>query len=472
MFRRELLESWKNRAPQVAMGLALGLCWGCGADEARETPRNLLFVVWDTTRADHLGCYGYSRRETSPTLDRLAEQGLLFTRAYSHSTLTPVSAGSFLSGTLPYRHGVRSLFMVGKESLDQDIPSLFELLGTAGRKTAAFVSAKPMGRQYALDRGFELYDDDWSRTRELYGIERFGDAPQRPADATTELALGWLEENGSMPFALMVHLFDAHDSSFVPPESFLAEHLSFSVPPGLGRNPSRFPLRDVEEARELYDTEILFMDTQLARLLAELERLGVRDQTLVVVLADHGESFGEHGYFTHGWLSEEQLRVPIVFQGPGIVAGEKLEDRVRTVDIFPTVAELFDLSVPEGLDGASVLDLLLPGDDPLDREVYAEVHHAPGDPRGREPEMYTLVVGPWKYIHRPATGKHELYQLSEDPGEVENRFEGEPEIAGRLLAQLIARGALGGGAVSLEGLSQETLEELQALGYLGDIQDE
>jgi len=451
--------------------LILGATCGCGGEPEGDGPTNLLFVVFDTTRADHLGCYGYEEHSTSPTLDRLAEEGLVLDRAYSASSLTPVSAGSFLTGTLPYRHGVRSLFVVGKQSLEGELPSLFGLLGEAGLETAAFVSAKPMGRQYALDRGFDFYDDDWSTVREQFGISRFADAPQRPGDATCDLALEWLDDSGVRPFALMVHFFDAHDSSFVPPEDFLAEHLDFDFPRGLGRNPRSFPLEGIEELQALYDAEIRFMDEQLARLLAKLEELGVRDRTLVCVLADHGECFGEHGYFTHGWLSEHELRVPIVLAGPGVPAGLRLAARARTVDLLPTVAELFGLDAPGGVDGESVLDLLAESGEGLERDVYAEVHHAPADPRGREPAMHTLVVGPWKYVHRPSSGRHELYHLVEDPEELDNRVATEPDVAGRLLARMVTQGALGG-EVSLEGLSEETLRALRDLGYLGGGEDQ
>lgn len=449
----------------------LCLVTACGSEVRKEVPRNLLFVVFDTTRADHLGCYGYDRRATSPTLDRLAQQGLLVTDAYAHSSLTPVSAGSFLSGTLPYEHGVRSLFVVGKEALDAEVPSMFEMLRQSGRKTAGFVSAKPMGHQYALDRGFDHYDDDWSQIKQSFGIARFADAPQRPGDLTTDLALDWMNREGSEPFAMMVHLFDAHDSSFVPPESFLDEHLGFAYPKGLGRNPANFPAQNIEQVQDLYDAEIRFMDLQLERLIDGLRELGVEEQTLIVVLADHGESFGEHGYFTHGWLSQEQLRVPLVLRGPGVAGGSRLESRVRTVDLFPTVAELFDLAAPDGLAGLSMLELIDGAGQAELREVYAEVHHAPGDPRRREAQMFTLMDGDWKYIHRPESGRHELYQLREDPQEANNRLQAEPKLAAKFLGRLIERGALGGGEVNLEGLSPEAIRELQALGYLGKVED-
>jgi len=426
-----------------------------------------LLVVFDTTRADHLGCYGYERRATSPTLDRLAAEGVLFEEAYSASSLTPISAGSFLSGTLPYRHGVRSLFVVGEQTLAKDVPSLFESLASSGRATAGFVSATPMGRQYGLARGFGLFEDDMSRVKAALGLESFADAPQRPGDMTCDLAIDWLRRNGHEPFAAFVHLFDAHDVSLVPPRAFLEQRLSFPLPEGLGRSWPRSPLTSMEQVEELYDAEIRFMDLQLERLLGVLDELGVGERTLVVVLADHGESFGEHGYYTHGWLAEEELRVPIVIRGAGLGPGVRLAPRVRTVDLLPTLCELFKLEVPGGIDGESVLGLVGGESEDFPREVYAEVHHAPRDPRGREAAMYTVIDGKWKYIHRPQSKAHELYNLKRDPAEANNRFEHRPQVAARLLRKLIARGALGSSAVKLEGLTPAQIRELQSLGYLG-----
>ena len=434
-------------------------------------PKNLLFVVLDTTRVDHLSTFGYDVRPTSPRLDELAATGLVMDRAYAHSSLTPVSAGSFLTGVLPHRHGVRSLFTIGKETLQDDIPSLFGMLGESGRTTAGFVSAKPMGSHYGLNRGFDLYEDDLTKTKDKFGIDKFGDAPQRPGDATTGLALDWLDANGKEPFAMMVHLFDAHDLSFLPPRKFVDRHLGFALPKNLNRRGDGYQPKNLEQLVELYDTEIRFTDRQLGLLLKKLDELGVRDETLVVVLADHGEAFGEHDVFTHGWLYEEQLRVPLVINGPGVPAGVRLDARVRLVDLFPTLAQLFDLPLPDGLDGESVLSMLN-NPEAADRDLYAEVHHAPRDPRGREAQMFAVISKDWKYIHHPETGAHELYSLSEDAAELNNRFADEPRIAAELLGQLMSSGALGGEGVNLDGLSEQQVRELQSLGYLGDVDED
>jgi arylsulfatase A-like enzyme len=451
-----------------AVAALLALLAGCGGAGAPR-PANLLLVVLDTTRADHLSCYGHAV-PTTPELDALAARGVRFESAWAQSSLTPVSAASFLSGTWPYRTGVRSLFAVGGETLSADVPSLFERLREAGRATAGFVSAKPMGAHYGLARGFELYDDDLSGTAERYGLARFADAPQRPGDETVDRALDWLERNGERPFALMVHLFDAHDPSFVPPREFLRERLSMPVPEGLGRaNPhDGWPESYRPEGLvALYDAELAFLSRQVQRLLDALERAGATEDTLVCVVADHGEAFGEHGFWTHGILYQEQLRVPLLLAGPGVARGAVVPDTVRLVDLAPTLLECFGLDT-QGCDGVSFrarLDGSSAGavEPP---EVYAEVHHAAEDRLRRETEMYSLALGPWKYIHRPVSGAHELYDLARDPLELENLFRSDHPMVKILQVRLIGRGAVDGAVPDLEGIPEAELARLRELGYL------
>jgi arylsulfatase A-like enzyme len=448
---------------------SIALLAGCGTGAGVQPPANLLLVVLDTTRADYLSCYGHAE-PTTPELDALAARGVRFASAYAQSSLTPVSAASFLSGTWPYRTGVRSLFAVGGETLAADVPSLFERLRESGRATAGFVSAKPMGAHYGLSRGFELYDDDLSATAARYRLERFADAPQRPGDETVERALAWLEANAGEPFALMVHLFDAHDPSFVPPREFLVPRLSFPVPEGLGRlNPAQgWP----ESYRpkglvELYQAELSFLSAQVQRLLDALQRAGVSDDTLVCVVADHGEAFGEHGFWTHGILYQEQLHVPLVLAGPGVARGAVVTQTVRLVDLAPTLLEHFGLDT-SGCDGVSFRARLdgsrgAAGDPP---EVYAEVHHAAQDRLRRDTEMYSLALGPWKYIHRPVAGNHELYDLESDPDELSNLYGPDHPMAKILQLRLIGRGAVDGAVPDLQGIPESELARLRELGYL------
>jgi arylsulfatase len=457
-----------HRAPRrLALAFALALAASCAGDTRGAEPENLLLVLLDTTRSDHLSCYGYGRA-TTPAIDRLAAEGVRFDAAFAHSSLTPVSAGALLTGALPFRHGVRSLYVVDQQALAEDVESLFGLLGRSGRRTAGFVSAKPMGRQYGLARGFDEYFDDLASTRERHAIARFGDAPQRPADETGELLLAWLDQHGREPFAVLLHLFDAHDPTFVPPREFLEGRLSFALPAELPRyvpDPAVLGLgADPRRLVELYDAELAFMDRELERVLERLAALGVRDETLVVVAADHGEAFGEHDFFTHGLLYREHLQVPLVLQGPGLPAGVVIDARARLVDVMPTLVELFGLPPPAGIQDGQSLAGWIRGDPPRDRDLYAEVHHAQDDQRGREAAMYTLVRGRWKYVHRPESGRHELFDLDADPAEAVNLYDAERGRAEGLLRELEALGAFGGGA-AVQGLDPEAIRALQELGY-------
>jgi arylsulfatase A-like enzyme len=457
------------RLGALALGVLAGaLAGGCSRDGGPRPARNVLLVVLDTTRADHLGTYGHAGA-TTPTIDALAAGGARFDAAYAQSSLTPVSAASFLTGTWPYRTGVRSLFTVAGATLSPEVPSLVEALRASGRRTAAFVSARPMGRHYGLDRGFESYDDDLADTVQRYRIEWFPDSPQRPAEETTDRALAWLRAHGREPFALMLHWFDAHDPSFVPPGEFLAAHLSFAPPPELGRrtSPETWPALQRRAPRiELYDAEIAYMDRELGRVLAALGELGVREETLVCVIGDHGEAFGEHGFWTHGLLYEEQLRVPLVFAGPGVPRGVAIADPVRLVDLAPTLVDLLALSPVAGFDGSSLIAHLAGGAPAgaAEREIYAEVHHAPEDRLGRDPASYSLRFGRWKLIHRPAKGADELYDLEEDPRELRNLYAPDHGIGRQLRERLLA--VVDGEVPSLEQVSPEEREHLRALGYL------
>lgn len=443
--------------------LLLALAAACGGAAGGERPRNLLLCVLDTTRADHLSCYGRAGA-TSPTVDALARSGARFEAAWAQSSLTPVSAGAFLTGALPPRHGVRSLFTVAEERLSADVTTLAEVLGGAGLATAGFVSAVPMSARYGLDRGFAEYHDRFGH-REATPC---GNEYQRRADETTDLALAWLSQEGVDPFFLLVHFFDAHDASLAPPREFLEGRVSFPLPKGVERPCALSGLDDAGKV-ELYDAEIAWMDAQLARLLERLERLGVRDETLVVVLADHGEGLGDHGVWTHGWLWREQLRVPLVMAGPGVPAGAVVADDVRLVDLVPSLCELFDVPPPAALDGASFVPLLR-GERVPPRELYAEVRHAVEDRLEREVAMAALAEGRWKYVERTdraGARRSELYDLDEDPGERRDLFRSDHPEAARLRARLAELGAFGGRVYSAEGLPPEDLAPLNGLGYLG-----
>jgi choline-sulfatase len=423
----------------------LGLLLGCGGDSRP----NVLLITLDTTRADRLGAYGYVPAKT-PHLDRLAAEGVRVKDATSVAPITLPSHATIFTGLLPPTHGVRDN---GSYALGQDAVTLAERLRDSGWRTQAFVSALVLHRRYQLDQGFAGYDDDlWSADEPKLFMIR-----DRPAPETAGRAVAWLEEwaagsvRGSAvaasgerePFFLWVHFFDPHQPWSAPAE------VRALAPTG-------------------YDAEITMADRGVGLLLDALDRLGVARDTLVVVTADHGESLGEHGEKTHAiFVYDATIRVPLLWRFPGrLPRGLAVDGPASTVDLLPTILGLLGLPGGETTEGRDLGPLLAGEPTPalLGRPRYAESLLAEVG-FGMAP-LFSVREGPWKLIQAP---RPELYDLGRDPGELENRFAGEPRRARRLqrtLDDLLASSAARALAPQANALDRETLEMLQALGYL------
>ena len=426
------MSAGRRPAAPVALVVALAACAGeeapppAGAGAAD----SLALVTLDTTRADRLGPYGAAAAET-PHLGRLAGAGALFERAYAVTPVTLPSHVSLFSGLDPTAHGVRNNGVPLPPSRG---PLLAELLAGHGLRTAAFVSAAVLDRRFGLDRGFEHYDDDLGaggpRRARLYA--------ERPARATVDAALAWLDELGSEErFFLWVHLFEPH-AAYEPPPPFAA----------------RFRNRP-------YDGEIAAMDEQVGRLLGHPRLAG---PVAVMAIGDHGESLGEHGEETHAMLAyDATLRVPWIVRLPGGAPGRRLAAPVSQVDLLPTVLELLGLPAAPGLDGVSLAPALAGGAGPAaERPIYGESlvpYYTYGWAR-----LHTLRRGRWKLVQGAGL---ELYDLENDPGELDDLAGSEPQRAARLereLAELLA-----GEAAPVEAAAgdRELEARLRGLGYLG-----
>lgn len=471
--------------------LTLALLASCGPTE--RTPDasrdlNLLLVTLDTTRADHLSCYGGAEGVT-PNLDALAADGIRFERALSTAGLTPMSHASMLTGRNPYAHGLRVFFGDLDHSLPRDVPSLPELLAHVGWSTAAFVSAYPVSQAFGLDRGYQSFSSsvderlDTLDPSESQRPERFwADAPsnrtQRRSDATTDAALTWLEEHADTgPWHLWVHYFDVHDFSLVPPLSY-AEARGVQYTPELP--PSSVPAREA-----MYDFELEYMDGQFGRLIEWLQRSGQYENTVILVVADHGQGL-EDGLKRHGWPSHRLLydwsiHVPLLLRLPEQVAltlpvpvpGRVVSEQVRTIDLLPTVLELFDLPPPEGVEGRSLMSLLR-GELDEPRIAYADALNLEERyvkiealPESQRDDLYAVVEARWKLIwHRAHPERSELYDLELDPLELVNVLTDHPEEVERLRSFLVERDAFrrvpkaAGGRVPDAGA-------LDDLGYTG-----
>ena len=386
--------------------------------------RNLLIVTIDTTRPDRLGFYGNSDIAT-PNLDRLAARSAVFTRALATTPITLPSHASILTGLYPHHHGVRTN---GLPPLEPDQTTLAELLSEHGYETAAFVSSFILERQFGLDQGFTLYDDETHDEAAVMGYS------ERRADRTTDRALEWLRGSHERPFFLWVHYYDPH-ASYAPPEPF------------------------EETSENSYDGELAFIDQQVGRLLDGVTTYSDRD-ALVVVTSDHGEGFGEHEEQSHGFLVQEAtLKIPLIITTTGgLAAPARIDNLASQVDLMPTVLSLLGLPVPDGIDG---VDLTEPRESP--RVVLAETHY--GETIYGWARLAAIYRGNFKYVDGP---NPEFYDLAKDPAEQHNLFSQRRAEADSLSRQLIeVRGEDADTlSVSPMKLDQESIERLESLGYV------
>lgn len=400
---------------------------------------NLLIVTLDTTRADALGAYGNPKAAT-PSLDRLAREGVLFEAASSVAPLTLPAHASLFTGRLPPRHGARE----NSARLADSETTLAEVLREDGFHTAAFVGAVVLSERSGVSQGFDTYVDLTAvPDREFRARGR-----RAPGEAVANAAVAWMGERAGRHaprFFAWVHLYDAH-APYQPPEPFR----------------SRFP-------DNLYAGAVAYADAQVGRLLAELERQQLLDRTIVVVMGDHGEGLGEHGELTHGlFLYESVLQVPLIVRAPCTSSGSRVGTVVRTTDVMPTVLELLDVSTTRhGLDGTSLVSLLRGTALREDLEALADNVY----PRSRFgwSELRSLRAGRFKLI---ATVRPELYDLSLDPGEQRNLFHERPRLARALFTRLREidgdlTSADPGGRPSSDPTHDEVAAGLAALGYVG-----
>ncbi len=444
------------------------------AQEPRAAPRqNLILFTIDTLRANHLGCYGYFR-ETSPNIDAIAREALLFERCFVPMAQTLPSHLSIMTGVYPMEHGVLSnLEKPGGQRFapGDNMRPIAMLLGEQGYRCAAFVSATPVKKSSGIAHGFDTFDEP-ERARRLGG-------------ETVTAFLSWLEQSPPEPFFAWIHVFDPH-APYEPPAPYdtmfssdvaldaymqerrIAEHVQKQ------RNDRHVvpedDLWDIRKAINGYDGEIRYVDDQIARLVERLKERHLWDRTVFVLTADHGEGLGQHDIVMHDAIWDEQLHVPLVIRAPGAAAA-KIARPVRSIDILPTV-----LSLMGGIDASAFLAqcrgrnaLTAASEEP----VFAQ------EPDGRR-KVFALMDGDWKYIHDADKGD-QLFHLGRDPFELTNVIADHPQEAARLKQQIVElmREQARRGAILQEGRAaddaaepdEKRQEELRALGYLGDEED-
>jgi len=431
-----------SSARRVALvaALAASALTGCGepasdaptTDQPRGERFNVVLISMDTTRADHLGCYGHPESPT-PNIDRLAAGGVLFEQAVSPVPTTLASHSSVMTGTDPFVHGVR---YNGSFHLSDANLTLAELLSEESYVTGATLGSYVLNREFGLDQGFAQYHD-----------LRQGRLEASAEEVVTD-AIDWLREIGTdQPFFLFAHLFDPHDP-YEAPDPFAGRYSS--------------PYLD----------EIAYTDDQIGRLLDELDTLGVADRTLVVLIGDHGESLGEHGEDTHSiFIYDSTIRVPLIMRAPGrIPAGLKVASQARLIDVAPTVAAFVGAAALPAAQGVSLLGDMDTSVEGPRRVAYGETLF-PQIAFGYS-ALRSLRVDGWKYVHAP---KAELYDLEADPTESTNLAAAEGKRVERMretLRRWIEDAPVVGDADDAQmEMSEEQLERLKSLGYVGGSSD-
>ncbi len=456
--------------------------------EASSLRPNLLLISIDTLRADRLGCYGHDRN-TSPWIDDLATQGTLFEQAFSQSCKTAISHMSLMTGLYPEAHGVTQLDHPHPAPLPEAIPTLASLLAEQGYRTAAVTGGGHMNTLPGFDRGMSRF----VTRRRLQGA----------LQSASEIFEDWKRDES--PWFFFLHTYEVHDPYF-PPEKYADRFADSHYGGSIVSDPSQLQSTqdwkslhrafwervdpqseaDRQHLLDLYDAAIVWTNDCLGQWFGDLAQDGRLDDTLVVLVSDHGEEFLEHGQFLHAQLHREHLHVPLIVRFPKAhplhSPGRRINTPVELIDVMPSLLEWLEVSTPPSLQGQSMTRLLSAElSTPFGEELRP--HSTPGDSpvlmgSWRREGLDTLCIGPWKLMRSlqedPATRR--LYDLSNDPEEQTDVAADRQDIVQRMeamLNQLLLQSkahrtrATKSPLPTLE-LDEETRERLRALGYLED----
>ena len=403
---------------------------------------NIVLFTIDTLRADHLECYGYDRVKT-PNINRLASEGILFEHNIVQTPLTLPSHSSIFTGTHPLYHGIRDN---GGFYLDEKHITLAEALKTNGYSTGAFVGAFVLDSRWGLDQGFDYYYDNFDLTK-YKSISL--DSVQRRGDEVLVEAFKWLEKNYQDKFFAWIHLYDPH-TPYNPPEPYKTQYKG--------------------SRSGLYDGEIAYVDLLMGDFRNFMEEKNLLDKTLIIFTGDHGESLGEHKESAHGFfIYDSDIRVPLIIRFPeNKFQGSVITNQVRSIDIMPTILNILGGRSPESVQGESMLPLILGKQGGEALSAYSETYW----PRYHYgwSELKSLRKGQYKFIDAP---KPELYDILEDPGELNNLVNKNAALAHEMkreLEALIDRySAEGIEEAGPKTIDNDSLVKLQALGYIGSF---
>lgn len=457
---------------------------------------NILIYMIDTLRADHASLYGYAR-DTTPFLKKLGAAGLVFENCQVQATWTKPSTASLLTSLYSFSHGIVNDY----DTIPKGAATMAGQLRAAGYVTAGIVANPFAGRVSGLQRGFD-YLDEWAV------IQRYRkDTEDRGTDsaAVNKIVFPWLEQHRDEPFFLYVHTTDPH-APYRPPAGFEEKFANPAETAEFNRTYKRLvdkreygggavvnragclrngvnPDRFIHQAIDRYDGEILHNDWSLEQLVEKLKQLGVLDNTLIVVVSDHGEEFWEHGWTAHGQsLYQELAHGVLLMWNPKLIpTARRVAEPVQLIDVMPTVLDLLNLKIPDMVQGQS-LAAFAKGQPFLRRGPVMTSRYASPHAKGFVPENGTdtvaLLDSNWKLIYRDKAkevgmNKIELYDRRTDPGDANNVAAQHPAEAGRMTTEIgkwldaekQIKSFLGRGAQAT--MDSKTLEQLRSLGYIG-----
>ncbi len=433
---------------------------------AEEEKPNILLISLDTVRADHLGCYGYDRH-TTPALDALSKQGVLFKKHIASSSWTLPSHATLFTGLYPPTHRAETL----DHMMAPKLPTMAQLIDSLGYKTAAFVSSGYLGPAFGLHRGFNRF----------YSLK---DVLNKGTETITDKGLEWLKEVGvkeketSKPFFLFLHYLDAH-TPYDPPEPFRDfyydenwktegnagdESVAYAE---LKEKTPQFKIKRANRMKAFYDGEIARIDRGVEQIIDFLKERDVFQNTLMIITSDHGEEFIDHGSFDHGQtLYSEQIDVPLLVIWPDEIEGGRIDGSLtRSVDILPTVLDLIDAPPYPVVHGRS-----------LKKNMHGrnkeQARMAVADLKRKKFDMTSLSDGRYKYIVQSGEESDELlFDIQSDPAERNNVVEEKGDIVEefrRAYDQWTDEMKQWGHATRKSRLTLEEIEQLQALGYMQD----
>ncbi|MBU0491143.1 MAG: sulfatase-like hydrolase/transferase [Chloroflexi bacterium] len=434
----------------LALGLALLMAGAAACTEGigglvNKQPPNVIVILADALRADRLSCYGYTGHQT-PNIDALAQDAVRYRLSTGPAAWTKPACATLITSLYPSSHRAQRV----EDSLPDAVTTLAEVLSGNGYHTAAFFTNHNLREEFNFQQGYQEYH--WLAP-EASSHTLDGQTYYQEAEMVNQQVMPWLAANQKQPFFLYVHYMDPHRPYFEHPYN------------GRGEDPRANEPADAPRLSALYDGEVRYLDEQIGVLLAEIKRLGLYDNSLIVFVADHGEEFQEHDGWAHcQTLYQEIVGVPIIIRYPGgDRSGTVDEGLARTLDVAPTILDMAGVEAPAAMEGVS---LRLPANSPARAQwVFAEEVFRAGMLAIRTPQYKLIRATPGEDRGR---GTVQLYDLLADPGETHNLAEERPDLVskfGQYIDQTMAHAlnvAVTGKQVDID---KELEERLRQLGY-------